>query len=141
MLGDESALSSVREALRGGCSAYLRKNANNMDMFRDAIEKLRMGHIYLDAELARQMVLQDHWREAATEEGPLKRLTERERAVFKLIGAGYTNRTAAEHIHLSPKTVEKHRAAVMQKLQLRNAFELRLLAQSLGEGKAEVANR
>jgi DNA-binding NarL/FixJ family response regulator len=59
-------------------------------------------------------------------------LTERELMVFRLIGAGYTNRAAADRINLSPKTVEKHRAAVMQKLQLRNALQLRLMAAELG---------
>jgi DNA-binding NarL/FixJ family response regulator len=131
MLGDDSAVGTVREALRAGCGAYVHKNSGSLTLLRDAIHALRRGQIYLDAELTRLLVLSDHRKEVASDGSPLSRLTERERAVFRLIGDGYTNRGAAEHIHLSPKTVEKHRAAVMQKLNLRSAFELRMLARSL----------
>jgi DNA-binding NarL/FixJ family response regulator len=137
MLGDDSAIGSVREALRAGCGAYVHKNSGNVMLLREAINAIRGGQIYLDAELTRQLVLSDHRREVAADDSPLSRLTERERAVFKLIGDGYTNRGAADLIHLSHKTVEKHRAAVMQKLQLGSAFELRMLARSLSRAEAK----
>lgn len=51
-------------------------------------------------------------------------LTEREREVVKLVAEGYKNREIAEHLSLSIKTVEKHRANIMRKLDLHSASEL-----------------
>jgi len=45
---------------------------------------------------------------------------------------GRTNRSAAEFLNVSPKTVEKHRASLMRKLELRNAAELTLVALESG---------
>ncbi len=56
----------------------------------------------------------------------------RERAIFKLIAEGGTNRSAAAYLNLSAKTVEKHRASLMRKLRLNSAVELALLAVDLG---------
>jgi DNA-binding NarL/FixJ family response regulator len=136
MLADGGGVTAVREALREGCVAYLRKDAGQPDLLLEALDKVRQGQIFLDAEVTRELVLQDYRRDNPPDQGPLTRLSQRERTVFQLIGAGYTNRAAAERIELSPKTVEKHRAAVMQKLNLSSAFELRVLAQRLGEAQA-----
>ncbi|MCI0559065.1 MAG: response regulator transcription factor, partial [Nitrososphaera sp.] len=47
-------------------------------------------------------------------------LSQREREVIKLIAEGYRNRQIAEHLSLSPKTIEKHRSTAMRKLGLHN---------------------
>jgi DNA-binding NarL/FixJ family response regulator len=49
-----------------------------------------------------------------------------------VIAEGRTNRAAAEHLNISPKTIEKHRSNLMHKLGLRNAAELTLAALELG---------
>ena len=59
-------------------------------------------------------------------------LSNRERTIFKLIAEGGTNRSAAAYLNLSTKTVEKHRANLMRKMQLGSAVELALLAVELG---------
>lgn len=51
-------------------------------------------------------------------------ITQREREVLKLIAKGYKNREAAEKLEISTKTVETHRANIMNKLALRNTAEL-----------------
>jgi DNA-binding NarL/FixJ family response regulator len=58
----------------------------------------------------------------------LDQLTRRERAVMRLVAEGHTNRGTATLLHLSPKTVEKHRANLMRKLGLRSVAELAVLA-------------
>jgi DNA-binding NarL/FixJ family response regulator len=63
---------------------------------------------------------------------PWETLSSRERAVFRLIAEGGTNRSAAAYLNLSAKTVEKHRANLMRKLRLNSAVELALLAVDLG---------
>ncbi len=55
---------------------------------------------------------------------PWDRLTLQERNILRLIAQGHTNRTAAAHLQVSAKTVEKHRANLMRKLGLRDATAL-----------------
>jgi len=131
VLGEAGAVEFAREALRAGCDGFVSHDGGDVELLQ-AVQRVRAGHIHLDAETSRLLVLADIGRGAATEPAPLRQLTERELAVFRLIGAGYTNRAAAERIRLSPRTVEKYRAAVMHKLQLGNAVDLRLLALRLG---------
>ncbi len=50
--------------------------------------------------------------------------TERELEVIRLVAAGYKNREAAEKMGISVKTVETHRANIMNKLALRNVVDL-----------------
>ena len=80
----------------------------------------------------RQLVLSDYKRETSTSANRLEALSSREMEVFRLVGAGYTNRAAGEKLELSPKTVEKYRAAVMSKLALRDAVALRPKALEMG---------
>lgn len=132
LMGDKGAETPVRDALRSGANGYMRRNVAQ-EALCAAVASVLDGDTYLDADYSRQLVLADHAQAPAhAGTGPLTCLTARELAVFRLIGAGYTNRAAAERIHLSHKTVEKHRAAVMQKLRLRNAIDLRLMARELG---------
>ena len=59
-------------------------------------------------------------------------LTNRERGVLQLIAEGRTNKSAADILCISAKTVEKYRSNLMQKLGLRNATELIMAAMALG---------
>ncbi|MDH5527926.1 MAG: response regulator [Nitrospirota bacterium] len=59
-------------------------------------------------------------------------LTERERAVFERVVAGDANKIIADHLAISPKTVETHRARVMQKMQSESLAELVRLAVQAG---------
>jgi DNA-binding NarL/FixJ family response regulator len=93
---------------------------------------IRDGGVYVDAEMSRRLVLLDHQREVSNAQGPLDGLSERELAVFHLIGRGSTNRAAGESLNISPKTVEKYRASLMRKLRLGSAVDLRMLAVQLG---------
>jgi len=56
--------------------------------------------------------------------GPLDQLTSREREVLQLIAEGHTNREIAAHLHLSEKTVEKHRGHLMAKLSVHDTAAL-----------------
>ncbi|MDZ5457442.1 response regulator transcription factor [Azohydromonas lata] len=126
---------SVREVLSAGCAGLLRKDLTEQELL-DAVRCVFAGRIYLDAEMARQLTQPAP---AAPQPCPLDRLSPRERDVFLLIAAGHTNRSAGQELGLSPKTVEKHRAAVMTKLRLQSALELRLMALDLGlAGRASL---
>jgi DNA-binding NarL/FixJ family response regulator len=138
LLSDHFDEASIRDALRAGCDGYVRKDGSHGELL-DAIRCVRGGKVYLDAEMTRQMVLSDYQNRAPRDTNPLDQLTPREQMVFRLVGAGCTNRMAGASMHLSPKTVEKYRAKLMQKLNLRSALDLRLLALELGVGAPGLA--
>ena len=63
---------------------------------------------------------------------PWDTLTQREREVLKLIAEGYKNRQIADYLYISVKTVEKHRANLMNKLDLHNSSALTAFAMEKG---------
>jgi DNA-binding NarL/FixJ family response regulator len=65
-------------------------------------------------------------------DGPATPLTDRERDVLELIGAGSTNREIAERLFLSPHTVKDHTTALYRKLGVRNRAEATRKAEQLG---------
>lgn len=119
----------VRHALVEGLCAIANIQTTGEDLAR-AVDAALQGHSFVEARLARTMAvtMADERRQSRSASDTLRQLTARERQVFDLIAAGHTNRTAAEALGVSPKTIEKHRAIVMQKLKLRSAVDLRLLA-------------
>jgi DNA-binding NarL/FixJ family response regulator len=59
-------------------------------------------------------------------------LTQRERQILKLISEGHRNKDIADYLCISPKTVEKHRANLMKKLDLHTAGDLTAFAMERG---------
>lgn len=129
LLSDLSGDRVVREAMRAGCEGCIRKRADEFELML-ALREVHAGRVYLDAEMSRQLVLADLQRER--QEQPLDCLSQREQTVFRLIAEGHTNRSAGEMMELSPKTVEKYRASLMQKLRLNSAVDLKLMAMQMG---------
>lgn len=132
MLTALKPLEYLRESLRVGVDGYLLKNASYEELLT-AVRSVVQGKIYLSPDVSSQLV--DgflHPGQQGEDSSPLKRLTARERSILQLIAEGRTNRTTAEFLSVSPKTVEKHRARLMHKLGLRNAAELTLVALELG---------
>jgi two-component system response regulator NreC len=71
------------------------------------------------------MVVQDFLQRAATQDKQnLDGLTEREREVLTLIAEGMTNQQIAGKLYISIKTVQTHRAHIMEKLNLHDRTEL-----------------
>lgn len=123
----------VREALRAGADGYVLKDAS-IDELLMALRSVANGKHYLSPDVSRHVVQSFLHPEGngGAKSSPLEKLTHRERSILQLIAEGRTNRTAAEFLSVSPKTVEKHRANLMHKLGLRNAAELTLIALELG---------
>jgi DNA-binding NarL/FixJ family response regulator len=122
----------VREALRAGADGYLLKDAN-FDELVIALRSVMVGKKFLSPDVSGQLVSTFlHRGESPRPVTPWDKLTVRERGILKLIAEGRTNRSAAEFLNVSPKTVEKHRASLMRKLGLRNVAELTLVALESG---------
>ena len=67
-------------------------------------------------------------KEIPSPSAPRREITKREREVLSLIAKGFKSREAADQLGISTKTVETHRANIMNKLALRNVAELILYA-------------
>ncbi|MGQ0737150.1 MAG: response regulator [Acidobacteriota bacterium] len=112
----------VLGAFRGGASGYLVKGGNVRELV-SAVEALAGGGRYASPELADLLV-----RAALDPSDPFKdpydTLTDRERAVFRLMAEGKSNPAIGARLEISPRTAETHRAHVMQKLHLRSQTDV-----------------
>ena len=122
----------VRDALGAGADGYVLKDSAQNDVLT-AIRSVLNGRMFLSPEISVQVVQRYlQGTPAGQPVNPLEQLTVRERSILKLVSEGRTNRTTAEYLNVSPKTVEKHRASLMHKLGLRSATELVLMALQKG---------
>ncbi len=122
----------VRAALGAGVDGYVLKSAT-LDELLMALGSVAAGKKYLSPDVSGHLVESFLHPEAAMNRRTgIELLTSRERGVLQLIAEGRTNRSAAEFLCVSSKTVEKHRSSMMQKLGLRTACELTLAAIEMG---------
>jgi len=113
----------VLPLLKVGASGYVLKQAVDTDLVA-AIRAVAHGDSFLYPPVAK-MVLEAYLQESrADSEDPYTQLTEREREVLILVAQGQSTREIAGTLHLSPNTVDVHRARLMQKLDLHSVAEL-----------------
>jgi DNA-binding NarL/FixJ family response regulator len=91
-----------------------------------AIRSVHRGRTVLDPALAVQVVERGIVQHQVSSEtrGPLRLLSQREREVLELVVRGHTNQQVADRLGLSVKTVETHRARLVEKLGLRSRADL-----------------
>ena len=113
----------VFQILRAGASGYVVKQAAVTELI-SAIQAVSQGHSYLSPAISKK-VIEEYIRKAeAMVENSYDRLTDREREVLQLIAEGHSNREIAALLHLNVKTVENHRASLMDKLHIHSTAEL-----------------
>lgn len=115
----------IFQTLRAGASGYLIKKAAPMDLTL-AIQAAIRGESFLSPAISRT-VIKEYIRKAektAVEDEPFEMLTDREREVLQLIAEGHSNREIADRLYISTKTVETHRAHLMEKLNIHSAADL-----------------
>jgi len=124
--------SYARQALRAGVSGYVMKSAA-FEELRQAIEAAMRGDLYVSSALPRKL-LEGYPEGAPLDEGQMayERLTARQREVLQLIAEGHTRRRIAEMLHISPKTVSRHREDLMRRLGIRDQAGLIRFAVSQG---------
>ena len=118
---DES-LQAVR-ALRAGADGCVMKHEAMANVIQ-AICEILNGPPYLSPVMAAQVITQFAHRQAEGETDAVERLSDRELEILELIGKGKEVREIAKLLHLSPKTVETHRAHIKDKLDLKNSREV-----------------
>ena len=110
-------------ALEAGASAYVSKQAPPHKVL-DAIRKVRDGQLCVSDRVAGMMLDRFAGGQGIEKFSPDSSLSSRELEVFKLLGAGLSNREIAEQLDISMKTVETHRAHIKVKANLTSGFEL-----------------
>jgi len=118
---DES-LYAVR-ALRAGADGYVMKHEAMANVVR-AIQEVFNGRPYLSPAMAAQVITKFARKSSEDEPDAVDRLSDRELEILELIGKGNEVRQIAKSLHLSPKTVETHRAHIKEKLNLANARQV-----------------
>jgi len=118
--------------LQAGADGYVLKDATHDELVM-AIHNVMAGKPYLSPGISEKII--EGYLEG--KEGSLslsswQKLSQREREVLKLIAEGYKNKEIAEELCISLKTVEKHRANLMKKLDLHNAAGLTVYAVEKG---------
>lgn len=115
----------VVQALQSGASGYVLKRTAATEL-ASAIRAAHSGEVYLHPSVAKRVVT-DYLQRIGPDEisgAPHERLTPREREVLQLAAEGMTTREIAEHLVVSTKTAEHHRASAMAKLNLHSQTEL-----------------
>jgi DNA-binding NarL/FixJ family response regulator len=116
MLSMHEDPSYVRAALSAGAAGYVLKDAAYEELV-DAIRKVASGQPYVAPALGAKLAV-------AAEPETDDDLSEREREVLELLARGYTNQEIASRLYVSVRTVESHRAHILNKLRLSTRADL-----------------
>ncbi|MGA2749943.1 MAG: response regulator transcription factor [Verrucomicrobiota bacterium] len=113
----------AERVLRAGGRGYIMKQEGGKKLM-EAIRQVLNGQIYVSEKMSAKILeIFSGGRPQATA-SPLESLTDREFEVFQLIGKGLSTVQMAQQLHVSPKTIEVHRANIKGKLKLKTAPEL-----------------
>jgi DNA-binding NarL/FixJ family response regulator len=113
------------QALSEGADGYLLKEDADAELY-SAIDKIRLGKIYVSPFLSDTFAeeLSNRSLKDIKAFGEGDTLTARERVVLKMIAEGRSNKEIGDLLFISARTVERHRANIMDKLGLKNTAEL-----------------
>jgi len=117
ILSMHSNAEHVHRALAAGATGYLLKDAVAHEVV-SAVRAVFQGRQYLSESIA------DHVRNTRSVDGPLERLSTRERQVLQLVVEGKSSAEIARCVFLSPKTVETYRSRLMKKLGVSDVLGL-----------------
>ena len=118
--------------LRAGADGYALKDSTHAEL-GIAIKNVLSGNHYISPGISGRVIegyLEGRKPLKAT--SPFETLTQRERGILKMIAEGYKNKEIADYLCISVKTVEKHRANLMQKLDLHSVSVLTAFAMEKG---------
>lgn len=128
----------VEKTTEAGAIGYLLKQTASSDVVK-AIHEAHAGNAYFSPVISKRML--EHYRRAFVNGQPVKRgavtLTPRESEILQLIAEGNTNKVIADVLKISVKTVEKHRQALMNRLNIHEIAGLTryAIAQGIIEAK------
>lgn len=118
----------VYQALQSGVKGYVLKSSVSDELLW-AVQAVAKGKTYLSSQIS-EIVVENavHPRPAGQDHDPISNLSPREKEILQLIAEEHTSGEIAAMLFISEKTVEKHRASLMEKLNVRNLAGLVRLA-------------
>jgi DNA-binding NarL/FixJ family response regulator len=108
-------------ALREGAAGFLPKSAASTEL-EQAIQTVVRGEVYISPETSRKTLLE--YGKGTTKRDLLATLSPRQREVLRLIAEGKTTKQIAQLLEISVKTVETHRAQLMERLGIHDVAGL-----------------
>ncbi|HEY9371370.1 response regulator transcription factor [Streptomyces sp.] len=122
----------VYGALRAGASGFLVKDTEPMELLH-GVRVVARGDALIAPGVTRRLIAEFAGRTKQPDPSPrLNALTEREREVMGLVGAGLSNDEIAQRLVLSPATAKTHVSRIMTKLDVRDRAQLVILAYESG---------
>ena len=117
----------VRRAIKSGAAGYLVKDSAPLDL-KMAIAAVLRGEIYLSPRVSRHVVSGFLHGKPHQNESSMDALTARQREILQMIAEGKSTKQIAFQLEVSIKTVETHRAALMERLGIHDVAGLVLYA-------------
>lgn len=111
------------KVLQAGAQGYVLKRSASAELF-SAIKAVYEGSAYLSPSMTKTLIKERFKSEPVTVGKTKELLTVREQEILKLIAEGKTNKDIADELVISPKTVETHRAHILEKLDMHDRTEL-----------------
>ncbi len=109
----------VRQALQSGALGYVLKSSVSEELI-NAVRSVGRGEMFLSEPVSAILMENAPNIHFGDEQNPLDMLSPREKEVLQLISEEYTSAEIARLLFISEKTVEKHRASLMNKLNIHN---------------------
>ncbi|MDB6015947.1 MAG: Two component transcriptional regulator, LuxR family [Pedosphaera sp.] len=106
----------VLQTLRAGAAGYLLKDAATAEL-ELAIQAVAKGDTYLSPAISKR-VIEDYVGRTSGQKGPAEQLTPRQREILQMVAEGKSTKEIAFLLNLSVKTVETHRAQLMDRLDI-----------------------
>ena len=129
-----SKVDYIVEAFQAGATGYVVKESASEKLLK-GLESVAKGEYFLDSAVSHQVVkalMKIPGKEAKITDADYGSLTPREQEIMRLLAEGLSAKEIAEKLFISPKTVENHRANIMNKLGLHSTMELVRYAAKLG---------
>jgi DNA-binding NarL/FixJ family response regulator len=108
----------IRRALKLGAAGYVMKEGSPLEL-EHAVKSVMAGHTYYSPQVSQRLL-------QTSERGPEELLTERQLEILVLIASGHATKEVAFKLGLSPKTVDVHRARIMERLGIDDVAGLTL---------------
>jgi DNA-binding NarL/FixJ family response regulator len=117
----------VRRAIKAGASGYLVKDSAPLEL-KMAIESIMRGEVYLSPRVSKHLVSGFLEGSGEQQETMLDALTPRQREILQMIAEGKSTKEIAYQLDVSVKTIETHRAALMERLGIHDVAGLVIYA-------------
>lgn len=121
----------LQAAFQAGGHGFVAKQSASSELLL-AVERVLAGRRYITPMLEEAFATADPAPKRAAVTGTEDRLTSRQREVLQMVAEGHTNKSIAQHLDISHKTVEFHKEALMRSLGLHTTAELTRYAVSQG---------